>query len=112
MLDFPKSLPTDAVLLFLDKVRGKPVDLPILAKAAWNIVGYGLSLSLPEVLPVGATAGEELTEEEALVYVLDHAQNDGVLKQAGPLAMFALSIALKLAVKFLKDELPKLLPID
>ena len=112
MVDFPKALPTDAVLLFLDKVRGKPVDLPVLAKAGWNLVGYGIGLGLPEVLPVGATAGEDMTEEAALVYILDHAQNDGVLKQAGPLAMLALSIALKLVVKFLKDELPKLLPID
>ena len=112
MVEFPKSLPQDAVLLFLDKVRGKPVDLPVLAKAAWNLAGFGLNLGLPEVLPVGATAGEELTEEAALVYILDHAQDPGVLKQAGPLAMLALSVALKLAVKFLRDELPKLLPID
>ncbi len=112
MTEYPKSLPIGAVGLLLDKVKGKPVPIPDLVHGAWELVGYGLHISLPEVLPVGATAGEELTEEEALVYVLDHAQNDGVLKQAGPLAMFALSIALKLAVKFLKDELPKLLPID
>lgn len=112
MVEFPKELPSDAVLLFLDKVRGKPVNLPDLAKAGWNLTGYGLHLGLPAQLPVGAVAGEELTEEAALVYILDHAQSPGTLAQAGPLAVLALSVALKLAVKFLRDELPKLLPID
>lgn len=112
MVDYPKVLPTDAVFVLLDKVKGKPVNVPDLVKAAYTLVGYGLHLSFPDVVPSGATAGEDMTEELALVYILDHAQDPGTLAQAGPLAMLALSVALKLAVKFLRDELPKLLPID
>lgn len=113
MVDYPVALPVDAVSVFLDKVKGKPVNVPELVHASWALVGYGLHLGLPVDQLKGAVAGaDEMSEEAALIYVLDHGQNAGVIKQAGPLVGIALSIALKLALKFLRDELPKLLPID
>lgn len=111
MQEYPKSVPQDAIYLFLDEVRGKHHPVPDLVNAGWNLVGFGLHLGLPQVQPVGATADEQLSEEAALVYVLDHLQDPGTAAQAGPLAAIALSIVLKLAWSYLQKKLPDLLPI-
>jgi hypothetical protein len=110
LLEYPKQVPQTAIYLFLDEVRGKHHPVPDLVNAGWNLVGYGLHLGLPQVQPVGATA-DEMSDEDALVYMLDNLQDPGTAAQAGPLAALALSIVLKLAWSYLQKKLPDLLPI-
>jgi len=111
MLEYPKVLPQDALYLFLDEVRGKHHPVPDMVNAGWNITGYGLHLGLPQAQPIGASGDVQMTEEEALTFVLDNVQDPSTAAQAGPLAGIALSIVLKLAWSYLQKKLPDLLPI-
>lgn len=49
MIDFPNQIPTDAIMLVIDKIRGrKDVNNREFAQALWNVVGYAASQALPE----------------------------------------------------------------
>lgn len=47
MIEYPTTLPTDAVQVVIDKLRGKDVALSLLAKASWNLQGFGMSQLVP-----------------------------------------------------------------
>lgn len=96
MIAYPQVMPTDALMLLLDKVRGHPVDVSELVHGAWNVIGYGLNQSLP--LPEAIGDAGEITDEQALLSLLgreDEAVGFGILPA------IAISMAIKLAIKLL-----------
>lgn len=53
MINYPNTLPTDAVMLVVDKLRGKEVAWDQVGLAGWNLLGYALSQIPNEtVLPI------------------------------------------------------------
>jgi hypothetical protein len=46
LLPYPAAFPQEALLMMLDKFRGKEVSTPDLVNAAWNVAGYGLAQSI------------------------------------------------------------------
>ncbi len=107
MIDYPKSLPTDALMLMLDKVRGNPVSMAEAVQAAWNISGYGLSLALPTQLVVGDSGAisEETALEELIAYGKGAESGEPHVVGIGVLPALALSMVVKLALKFLMEHL-------
>lgn len=96
MIAYPEIMPTEALMLLLDKVRGKPVAVSELVHGAWNVIGYGLNQSLP--LPEAIGDAGEITDEQALLSLLgteDEAVGFGILPA------IAISMAIKLAIKLL-----------
>jgi|694.fasta_scaffold00244_82 hypothetical protein len=43
MINYPNTLPTDAVLIIVDKLRGKTSNWSDVMLAGWNLLGYALS---------------------------------------------------------------------
>lgn len=43
MIAYPTSLPTDAVMIVVSKLRGNEVPLGQLGQAAWNLQGFAMS---------------------------------------------------------------------
>ena len=61
MTPFPNGLPTAAIMIIIDKLRGSNVPNTDLILAAWNLAGYGLAQVATEPVPVveGAPKLEE-----------------------------------------------------
>ena len=97
MIAYPVVMPTDALMLLLDKVRGKPVAVSELVHGAWNVIGYGLNQSLP--LPEAIGDAGEITDEQALLSLLG--TEDESVVGFGILPAIAISMAIKLAIKLL-----------
>ena len=53
MINFPDALPMDAILLVINKIKGKadPSSRDF-SEALWNIVGYAASQTLPQNNPI------------------------------------------------------------
>jgi len=51
MTPFPAGLPTSAIMILIDKLRGSIVPNNDLILAAWNLAGYGLSQIATEPTP-------------------------------------------------------------
>lgn len=75
MINYPNSLPTDALLLIVDRLRGKSNDWNSVLLASWNLLGFALSqvsLNNPdrilEAYEQAASISIE-TEEEAADYL-------------------------------------------
>lgn len=103
MIEYPKAMPMDALMLLLDKVRGNPVSVAELVQGAWNISGYGLGLALP--LPSVIGAAGDLSDEQALETLIQYCKDNGDEKvsSAGVLPAIALSIVIKLAIRLLSE---------
>lgn len=97
MISYPVVMPTDALLLLLDKVRGKPVAVSELVHGAWNVLGYGLSQTLP--LPEAIGNAGDITDEQAILSLLG--SEDESVVGIGILPAIAISIVFKLAIKLL-----------
>ena len=93
LVPYPVELPSDGLMLLLDKVRGKDVDNALLVQVAWNVTGYGLGRFLPVEKLIGA---ENMSEEEALEQLIAANQ----LKQ-GVVSGIVLSVVIKLALKII-----------
>jgi hypothetical protein len=49
MISYPKSMPTDAMMLLVDKIRGKQdVGNKEFSNALWNLVGYAADQVIPD----------------------------------------------------------------
>ena len=98
MVEYPLSLPTDALITLHHVVRGK-VDASKAVHAAWNILGYGLAQGFPIQQGIGDSSDGATAEAiEALL-----------ASQSPPAAIgfpsLAFSIVLKLAMKIILDSL-------
>lgn len=97
MIDYPASLPTDALLTLLDVVRGK-IDSSKAIHAGWNILGYGLSQGFPVQQGIGDYSEEEASEALQILIADDHPEAVGF-----PSVAFA--VVLKLALKIVLSAL-------
>jgi len=98
MVDYPLSLPTDALMTLLDVVRGK-IDASKAVHAAWNLLGFGLAQGFPIQQGIGDSS--DAATAEAI---------EALLASQSPQAAIgfpslAFSIVLKLAVKIILDSL-------
>lgn len=102
MVQYPFDMPTDALMLMLDKVRGKDVETSKLLNAAWNVAGYGLGKWQPtkDQLPFGDAP--EPTDEEALELLIS-SQASSQEPAQGVLLGLVIGMAVKLALKFLAE---------
>jgi len=97
MVDYPLSLPTDALMTLLDVVRGK-IDASKAVHAAWNLLGFGLAQGFP--LQQGIGDSSDGATAEALEALIAHDNPEAV-----GFPSLALGIVLKLAVKIILESL-------
>lgn len=68
MINFPSSMPTDAMMLIVDKIRGKQdVGNKEFANALWNIVGYAADQIIPDDKQIFASADVSLEDFAAIL---------------------------------------------
>ena len=49
MINFPDQIPTDAIMVIIDRIRGKAdVSNKVFAQALWNLVGYAANQAVPD----------------------------------------------------------------
>lgn len=63
MAPFPVGLPTEAIMIVIDKLRGSEVQNNDLILAAWNLAGYALQQVSP-VVPRAAMLMSDVKLEE------------------------------------------------
>jgi len=68
MINFPSSMPTDAMMLVVDKVRGKKdVGNKEFSNALWNIVGYAADQVIPDDKQIFQNAEVSLEDFAAIL---------------------------------------------
>jgi hypothetical protein len=97
MVDYPLSLPTDALMTLLDVVRGK-IDASKAVHASWNILGYGLAQGFPVQQGIGDHSDAATAEALEALIAHDHPEAVGF-------PALAFSIVLKLALKIIMQSL-------
>jgi len=97
MVEYPLSLPTDALMTLLDVVRGK-IDASKAVHAAWNILGYGLAQGFPVQQGIGDSSDAATAEALTVLIAHDHPEAVGF-------PALAFSIVLKLALKIIMESL-------
>jgi hypothetical protein len=97
MVEYPLSLPTDALMTLLDVVRGK-VDTSKAVHAAWNILGYGLAQGFPIQQGIGDSSDAATAEALEVLIAHDHPEAVGF-------PALALGIVLRLALKIIMESL-------
>lgn len=99
LVAYPESFPIEAFILLKDKVKGSNISAAALTNAAWNVVGYGLSLGLPikdQVQPIGAGPDDPEEDEKVLTQLIEGHEAGGA---NFPIALVALAV--RIALKFL-----------
>lgn len=66
MIDFPESMPTDAIVVLIDKLRGREVPNKTVYQAAWNVAGYGIDQVVKSQKPVVKNLEQRTDEDDAL----------------------------------------------
>jgi hypothetical protein len=97
MVDYPASLPTDALMVLLDVVRGK-TDSSKAIQAGWNVLGYGLSQGFPVQQGIGDYSEQEYSDALQTLIAHDHPEAIGF-------PAVAFGIVLKLALKVILEAL-------
>ena len=106
LLPYPAAFPQEALLMMLDKFRGKEVSTPDLVNAAWNVAGYGLAQSIGGGAMVAGEVPEGTTDADLIAAVL---RQHGAQVEGGEsvsftfvpwimLAQIAVKLILKLAL--------------
>lgn len=106
MVQYPVDMPTESLMLMLDKVRGKDVESSRLLNAAWNVAGYGLGKWQP-IRPDGTYGfAGNMTEEAALESMLASESEplDGEPAQ-GIVIGLVIGVVVKLALRLLSEYL-------
>ena len=70
LLPYPSTLPQEALMMMLDKFRGKEVNTPDLVNAAWNVVGYALGQSVGGGQMVAGDVPEDASDADVIASVL------------------------------------------
>lgn len=66
MVNYPSVLPQEALLVMLDKVRGKDVSLAELVHAAWNVQGYAQAQFIGGGVAIGSTEVQTVSDEKLI----------------------------------------------
>jgi hypothetical protein len=67
MVNYPGALPNDALMVMLDKVRGKDVSIAELCHAAWNVQGYAQGQFIGGGQAIGASTEVQTVSDEELL---------------------------------------------
>ena len=68
MINFPSTIPTDAMMIVVDKIRGKKdVGNKEFSNALWNIVGYAADQVIPDDKQIFASADVSLEDFAAIL---------------------------------------------
>lgn len=102
LIPYPDSFPNEALLMLLDKVRGKnEVQVSDLLHAAWCVAGYALKQIMGGG-PVVTGEPNGISDEEALQAAIDSQGKDGEPAQIG---LVPWVIVLKIAIKIITASL-------
>lgn len=110
LLPYPAVFPQDALLMMLDKFRGREVSTPDLVNAAWNVAGYSLGQSLGGGQMVAGNLPQldsgEINEADLVASVLQQhgSQVDGTEK-AITFTVIPWIVLAKVAIKLLANLL-------
>jgi hypothetical protein len=106
LLPYPNSFPQEALMMMLDKIRGKEVAVPELVNAAWNVAGYALAQSIGggQVIAGEIEALSKLGDEELLSSILEqHGAKVSDTDQVASLGLVPWLMIARIAIKLLKD---------
>ena len=106
LLPYPNSFPQEALMMMLDKVRGKEVAIPELVNAAWNVAGYALAQSIGggQVIAGEVDALSKLGDEELLSSLLEqHGAKVSDTDQVASIGLVPWLMIARIAIKILKD---------
>ena len=110
LLPYPVVFPQEALLMMLDKFRGREVSTPDLVNAAWNVAGYALGQSLGGGQMVAGNLPQldsgEINEADLIASVLQQngSQVDGAEK-AITFTIIPWVVLAKIAIKLLANLL-------
>ena len=96
MVNYPSVLPQDALLILLDKVRGKDVSLAELVHAAWNVQGYAQAQFIGGGVAIGSTEVQTVSDEVLIEEALKSADPEADAKGFLPIPWILLA---KLAIR-------------
>lgn len=103
MIDFPDSMPTDALVTLIDKLRGKDVPNKLVYQAAWNVAGYGIDQVVKNQKPIVKSLETRTDEDDALTlesFLAMQGNNEQGLKAFVPWWLI-----ISIAVRILKNVL-------
>jgi len=106
LLPYPNSFPQEALMMMLDKIRGKEVAIPELVNAAWNVAGYALAQSIGggQVIAGEVEALSKLGDEELLSSLLEqHGAKVSDTDQVASIGLVPWLMIARIAIKILKD---------
>jgi hypothetical protein len=106
LLPYPNSFPQEALMMMLDKIRGKEVAIPELVNAAWNVAGYALAQSIGggQVIAGEVEALSKLRDEELLSSLLEqHGAKVSDTDQVASIGLVPWLMIARIAIKILKD---------
>jgi hypothetical protein len=107
LLPYPDSFPQEALMMMLDKIRGKDVSVPDLVHAAWNVTGYALAQSIGggQVIAGEIEALSKLSEEELLQSIINQNGEKSENSNVAAIGLVPWLMVAKIAIKILKDYL-------
>lgn len=102
LIPYPDSFPNEALLMLLDKVRGKnEIQVSDLLHAAWCVAGYALKQIMGGG-PVVTGEPNGLSDEEALQAAIDSQGKEG---EPAKIGLVPWVIVLKVAIKIIMASL-------
>jgi hypothetical protein len=114
MINYPNVLPTDAVLVIVDKLRGKNTEWSTVMLAGWNLLGFALSqipANSPDRILEAYTQLASIsinTEEEAADFLETNVlANQGAIQGKDPIRMsgVVLLVIINIITKFIINVL-------
>lgn len=106
LLPYPNSFPQEALMMMLDKIRGKEVAIPELVNAAWNVAGYALAQSIGggQIIAGEVEALSKLGDEELISSLLEqHGAKVSDTDQVASIGLVPWLMIARIAIKILKD---------
>lgn len=98
MVNYPATLPQEALLVMLDKVRGKDVSIAELCHAAWNVQGYAQAQFIGGGIAIGSTEVQTVSDEDLLAHALEAGKAEPDAKGFLPIPWVLLA---KLAIRLI-----------
>lgn len=104
---YPNTFPQEALLMILDKIRGKEVSIPDLVHGAWNVVGYGLSQSVGggQIVAGEVEAFSKMSDEELVSSVLSQYGTKVDNSNVAAIGLVPWLMITRIAIKIIKELL-------